>query len=344
MPKKVDFYLLLSLKLSGEANEEQLRLLGKLVDADPEFRFLYDQMVNSSAELPNEAQIEEAFAANTAKRILIAEDSTNVIVQKKWDKKKLISIAALFLFFLGICFFLYISYFDKADDSISHVNEIITNKGIKSHLTLPDGSKVFINASSKIDYDNFFNNGRREVTLSGEAFFEVTHDSNRPFIVHTEKADIKVLGTSFNVKSYPNEKFQASLIKGKIQVIVKSQPKNTYLLDPLQSLILTQSPNSLGQKKNRPNISVKEIEVKDNLIAETAWMDNRLVFVNASLREIAVEIERLYGTVVVFNNQIAKNYKYTGVFENMSLAEFMDILAASRKIDFKIEDNRVIIY
>lgn len=346
MHRESDFYSLLSLKLAGEASEEQLRLLYEIMKDIPDLIFLHDQMVNGSSYIPDNEQIESAFAANYAQRILSIDQKENAITNKraKTSTKKiayLVAACVISLFCFGM--FRYSTSIKKPAQKITTNTEVTTPKGIKSHLTLPDGTKVFINAGSKVDYHNFFRNGSREITLSGEAFFEVMYDSSRPFIVHTQKADIRVLGTSFNVKSYPGEQFSTSLINGKIELVVNSDREKTFVLKPLQNFVINETSNS-PLSPSEQKIEVTEIKQRGNVISETAWMSNKLVFTNVALEEIATELERYYGTTVIFKNQSTKQYKYTGIFEDMSLEEVMELLSASRKIDFVIGEDQVEIY
>src|SRR4029078_631833 len=103
-------------------------------------------------------------------------------------------------------------------------NTVSTKRGSKSKVQLPDGTQVWLNADSRIAYNEKFQGNLREVTLEGEAYFDVVRDEKRPFVIHTAAIDIKVLGTAFNVRSYANEKnTETSLIRGSIEVtLVKS--------------------------------------------------------------------------------------------------------------------------
>lgn len=343
MQEESDFYHLLSLKLSGEASQEQLKRLDEFMKADKELLFLHNQMVNGSVLLPENEQIEAAFAANYAQRLLSVDvrlHEAPILINRRSGNLIYYAAAACIVILLCLVLINYTAFTETRNEQVAKINEISTPNGAKSHLTLPDGTKVFINAGSKVTYDNFFRNGKRVVTLSGEAFFEVMHDSSRPFIVHTKKADIRVLGTSFNVKSYPGEEFKASLITGKIELVVNTDPDKIILLKPLQSFIINETANS-SHSNNRQKIEIDEIKRNDNLISETAWMENKLVFRNKTMEEIATEIERHYGTTVVFKDQSIRKYKYTGVFEEMNLEEMMELLSASREIDFTIRNNIV---
>jgi transmembrane sensor len=120
-----------------------------------------------------------------------------------------------------------------------------TKKGSKSHIVLPDGTNVWLNADSKIIYPGNFQGETREVSLVGEAFFDVVKNVNKPFIIHTGTMDVKVLGTAFNVRSYPGEMTtEASLLRGLIEVTLNGTEKKKILLKPNEKLTVLNSDES----------------------------------------------------------------------------------------------------
>src|SRR5437773_11061947 len=125
------------------------------------------------------------------------------------------------------------------------INEIEAKKGARSYMLLPDGTKVWLNSDSKLEYKDNFNDSIREVTLSGEAYFDVVKDAAHPFIVHTSDIDIRVLGTAFNVKSYPKESsIETTLIHGLIEVTNKKLPGSPkVILNPHEKLVFRKQEN-----------------------------------------------------------------------------------------------------
>jgi ferric-dicitrate binding protein FerR (iron transport regulator) len=238
---------------------------------------------------------------------------------------------------------------------LASLNEIVTKKGSKTNIKLPDGTKVWLNADSKIVYAEKFIGSTREVTLIGEAYFDVVHDSIHPFIIHTGKEDIKVLGTAFNVRNYPSEKMlETTLMRGKIEVTFKGRPDEKIVLKPLEKLIVSKESYTVVNAVNRPNSTqVPENKItltsatyftqKDSMVVETAWVNDRMVFINQPLEKIAEELERNFGITVIFKSDIVKEYRYTGVFDNQSLDKVLEIIKLSRKIDYRIIDKKLII-
>ena len=140
-------------------------------------------------------------------------------------------------------------------------SEISTRYGSRTKLLLPDSTQVWLNSGSKLSYNKTYGNGTREVTLSGEAYFDVVKNPAHPFIIHTVNIDIKVLGTAFNVKSFPGEKnTETSLIRGSIEVTFKNRPSEKIILKPNEKLITAnEEPAKDSVYKEGPAEKVKPV-------------------------------------------------------------------------------------
>ncbi|MEP6595766.1 MAG: FecR family protein, partial [Ginsengibacter sp.] len=205
---------------------------------------------------------------------------------------------------------------------------------------------------SSLSYEGDFKGSTRQVYLKGEAFFDVVKLVNRPFIVHANGIDIKVLGTAFDVKSYSEDNtVEATLIRGLIQVTQqgKSNQKPVFL-HPNEKLII-----SLAQK-NSSEKSKSEITVpvlfkvyhldstikKENLI-ETSWMYDRIEFRGDSFEELAKKLERWYNIKIIFADEGAKNLSFNGSFENETVEQAFAALQAAVPFDYTIDAQEVII-
>ena len=235
-------------------------------------------------------------------------------------------------------------------------NEISTRKGSKTKLLLPDGTQVWLNASSKLDYTKDYGNKIREVTLSGEAYFDVVKNTEKPFVIHTSKMDIKVLGTAFNVKCYPGEKTtETSLVRGSIEVTMKDRQEKI-MLKPNEKLII----NNEEVRQDLKTVSVKQTQSvsqkpiillshltllqKDNTIIETAWVQNRLIFVSETFEDVALKMERWYSVHIEFANESVKAARLTGNFEKETIVEALNALQFTTKFSYTIKNNIVTIY
>ena len=348
------FYKLLSLKLSGDASKEELQLLSQQLEASPHWQFLYDQMMQAGSVYPTD-DIAQAYAAHIVKMQLQGKlDNENVTGQEveKRSFRRIFYTVAIAAAIIGFSFLLYVKATSQEPIKIS-INEVATKKGSKSFIKLPDGTQVWLNADSKLTFKENFGDKTREVSLSGEAFFDVFHDADHPFIIHTGKADIKVLGTTFNIRNYAVDKtMEATLIKGKIEVTLKDRPGEKIYIHPQEKIIISkESSISVDDKVKTGNKSTAAINkvilttvtFKDTLIAETGWMKDKMVFVNQPLEKIAEEIERKFAVVVVFKTSAVKQYRYTGIFDRENVSEIFHIIQLSRKINYSINDKTITI-
>ncbi|HET9745224.1 MAG TPA: FecR domain-containing protein [Chitinophagaceae bacterium] len=236
-------------------------------------------------------------------------------------------------------------------------SSVVTKNGNRTKVVLPDGSQVWLNAGSSLDYNNStFNKDLREVSLDGEAYFDVTRDESKPFIIHTKKMDIKVIGTTFNVRSYSDEKIaEAALIKGTIEVTLKDRDQKL-VLKPNEKITVANEipkPETKTEKITArsspvpvPQIVVKELKPNAtyNIIGEIAWTQNKLYFEDETLEHIGTLIERWFGKKVTIANESLKTVHYTGNFENETMEEVLSYLKLSKSFNFRIGTDNVVIY
>ena len=280
------------------------------------------------------------------------------LIKRTYGKSRMIRWAAaaavIMLIFVGYWLFKPFGNSKNANIEISENNTVITKPGSKTHVILPDGSKVWVNAGSKIVYDKYFNKSNREIFLIGEAFFDVVKDKTRPFIVHTNDIDLKVLGTAFNVRAYENEKETVTaLVHGSIEVTVKNNPGKKILLKPTERLVVKNHMNGAIQTKkeeekviaDEPAIAIGKMHYygKDSSDFETSWVKNRLAFRKERLDEIALRIELWFNVSVIITDASLKDSKYNGVFEDETLEEVMEALKLTGNFKYTIKEGKVII-
>ena len=209
-------------------------------------------------------------------------------------------------------------------------NQLIIPKGTFYHLVLSDGTKVWLNADSKIKYPVSFGQDKREVSLRGEGYFEVAKDSTRPFIVSTDKMDVKVLGTTFDVNTYEDEgKSFVVLVEGLVEV---SAGKG-------ESRIIT--PGYMAEV-DMHDVQAKIHVSKCDTEHYIAWKSGNFSFRNASLTEILKRVSRYYD-VTVIREQVFEEEYYTGdVSSDVSLESLLAVIESSTSVSFKVE--RKIVY
>jgi len=212
-----------------------------------------------------------------------------------------------------------------------------------------------MNGGSSIEVSKDFNTTDREISLKGEAYFNVTHNAQKPFIIHTDNINVKVLGTEFDVKAYPEDKTtEAILIKGSVEVTLHNKPEEKIILKPHHKLIIQNEftpvkkvsdsivvvPKAVPEKIKMLNVT---LNASDSTVMETSWKDNRLNFSDESLSEVAIKLERWYGVKVEVDGDIAREYKFTGIFENETIDETLKALQLSLFFHYHIKDGTILI-
>jgi ferric-dicitrate binding protein FerR (iron transport regulator) len=283
--------------------------------------------------------------------------SLNLDVPNNNRKKRVFGFSLLALSIAAMLFFgFYYQSMPATAVEKTAQSEVSTKNGSRTKIQLPDGSSVWLNSSSKLVYDNeHFGAHNREVSLSGEAYFDVVKNPAKPFIIHTTKMDIKVLGTAFNVKCYPGEKnTETSLIRGSIEVTLKDRQEKI-IMKPNEKLILSNeelkpTKTAAAQPaehivKPTPIIELSHLTIfpKDSSIVETGWVENRLVFSEETFVEIAKKMERWYGINIVINNEKLKKELLTGIFEKETVYEALKALQFTTPFTYKMEKDVIII-
>jgi ferric-dicitrate binding protein FerR (iron transport regulator) len=237
-------------------------------------------------------------------------------------------IAAILI--IGLLLGLSVQYFKKAEPVYF---TSIAPKGSVSQMVLPDNSIVYLNAGSKLKYTVEGLNGKREVFLEGEAWFDVTKNEKKPFVVHTSFYDVNVTGTQFNVKAYKtDDEIATTLEEGSVNITSSENLKlaETSVLQPGEQLVYN------TQKKT---IKVRDVEPR----MFTAWKDNKLIFINMNLKELFVVLQRKYGVDIQVTNNLILDYHYDGTIKNESILEVLDLLKETLPVKYKIEGQTILI-
>jgi transmembrane sensor len=237
--------------------------------------------------------------------------------------KRAAAIAFFFILSSGI---LYLSgiFSKKTGPVVWH--EEVTSAGEKSIITLSDGSQVTLNAESKLKYPDLFNDVSREVYLEGEGYFVVQHTNNRPFILHTGSLSTTVLGTTFNVSAYPeNKTIAVSLLEGKVKVSrnEKGTIGNIAVLQPQEQL------------RYDKELDVSSCSLFDSLEA-VGWKDNIYKFENESVAHVLSQLKKAFGITFKITDQTVLAQKITIKFENNSPQTVIDVIKHLTGLEYKI--------
>lgn len=205
--------------------------------------------------------------------------------------------------------------------------EIKSPAWTRAQFSLPDGTTGWLNSNSSIKYnENFIND--RKVTLNGEAFFDVTKDKRRPFLVSTNHISVKVLGTRFNITSYENEKnVEVVLEEGKL-IFTNTLNKKSYVMKPNDLITYNKTRNDFTTEVVQPHKYL-------------SWTEGMLVFRNDPLDAIARKLERWYNIDVEIRGNFADVLRLRATFSDESLEQVLILLKRSLPIDYKIENQEI---
>ncbi|MEZ2445077.1 FecR family protein [Chitinophaga sp. RCC_12] len=230
------------------------------------------------------------------------------------------------------------------DISSPKTSMVVINAGNDPRKTvvLPDGSSIILRKNSTVELAAGFNEVNRKLTLTGEAFFDVTQHAQYPFIVHTAAFDIKVLGTVFNVSAYAgSHQSETALFKGKVEVTLANKPEEKIILQPNQKL--TMNVTGLPAPVNPFKVMPLDADPVNHKAREIAWVRNRLEIENEPLEVIAGKLEKWYGIRVTFADEEVKHYRYSGTFESETILKALDALQLSYPFSFKMVNGQIII-
>ena len=365
-------WTLMSRKLSGEATQAELFELNDLVRQYPDvaipIQYIQEfwsipvetdeEFLEATFHLHSERLKEKGFDLEINKH---ETGSLNLDFPENNNKRRGLLWIGAAIMVTAVIVFLNLFYSTKKSYSQEKVaqSEVSTKNGSRTKIQLPDGTSVWLNSSSKLVYDNdHFGTNIREVSLIGEAYFDVVKNPAKPFVIHTAKMDIRVLGTAFNVKCYPGEKTtETSLIRGSVEVTLKDRQQKI-IMKPNDKLIL----NNDDLKSVKTNIAqAKQISVNkvnpviefqlshltlyptDSSIVEIGWVESRLMFSGDRLEDIAKKMERWYGVTIQITNEKLKNQLLTGSFEKETIDQALSALQLTTAFSYRINKDIITI-
>ena len=359
------YWNLVAKKLTGEAIPEELEELDQIIKDNPD-------LIKSSEHIENIFKLsklkghsydtEMAFEhhLNKLREMGISfPDFDNPIYSIKlinqavpFRKKRIVLYSLFGLVVLCIGGFIW-QYNSRKAESLplaKGFSEVSTRLGSKStKLILPDSSVVWLNAGSKLSYDDKqYGVTHRNTVLIGEAYFDIKKNPI-PFTIHANSVHIKVLGTAFNVKSYPNEKTtETSLIRGRVEITLDKRPGEKFILKPNEKLIVSNEMEEINpqlKQKKEPLVVLSGLThfTNDNTIIETSWVENRLVFQDESFAEIVKKMERWFNVTIEIKDEKISQFHLTGTFENENIKQALSALQIVFPFNFTINQNNITI-
>lgn len=278
-------------------------------------------------ELLKERKMFDSILLLGDKNTTSEEPKNKHIARSRTLRTELLKIASIILLTLGGTH-LYRHYMAVEDIAMQTIS---VPSGQRVNITLPDGTNVWLNARTTIQFPLAFNQGKRQVKLDGQAYFDVAKNPDRPFVVQTEKFDVEVLGTKFDVEAYKDkDEFETTLMQGSVKLVSVTNPEQTLMLKPDSKALWAD-----GQLK---------VVAVDNY-NPYRWKEGLICFNNESFLAIMKDFEKYYGISIEVNNQAVLNYFYTGKFRQTDGIDYaLRVLQQDIKFTYTRDDENRIIY
>ena len=324
---KTDYIQLFDKFLLKQASAEEIQVLIQWLKSEGSFQDWADEEWNAAASEMDTKLQRQLFGQIKEK---ISQIDRTCLPEKENRPRKFylwfarVASVILLLLMTGLSVHYYTMSQMIMPDMIVSVE-----KGQKANVVLPDGSKVWVNSDSRLSYGSRFNQKERVLSLEGEAYFEVTPDKDRPFIVETDELAVRALGTSFNVKSYEEEKDASTvLMTGKVEV---TSDYDRLVLNPNERIVFN---------KQSGNMEKSTVENTGDYIN---WKYNALTFNGETFENIVHTLERYYNTRIVFESETLKKYRFTGTPGNTSLESILQILSLTSPLSYEVRDSMIIL-
>jgi transmembrane sensor len=320
---------LFNLYIQNRCNEAEIKELFKLLkqypatnQLDAELTDLWNTIdTEETSYEPNWDQLYQNVSNTPTPQNKV---TTIKLIQKSWN------FAAAAAVFIGVFFALLFTVFQRNTPHVNYITYTVPFKTTKT-LILADGSKVVLNAGTTIRYPQSFTGKTREVSLNGEAYFQVAHLTDKPFIVHSGKLQTQVLGTSFNVDAYAKASaLQVSVVSGKVAVKEASTGKQLMLVANQQATL-----NGTTNSFEKTIISDAENAI--------AWQEGKLIFEDASLDEIATELSLKFGIQTRLSNDRLKNCRISAVFQHKSLPQILTVITRLTGSSYTLNNSNAVI-
>lgn len=349
--------------IEGSIRDEELTNLIDELKNDPEKRKEFDEYIDIwqstlKVRKTDDYNAEKAWYKLKCEIRNTAGRSYESLSYKLVRKIQRVAAAVIIIAIAGtLTFYLFKNTGISGNDEA--LSEYIIPYGSRSQIILPDGTDIWLNSGSRIKYDNEFGRHNRNIFLEGEAYFDVSRDEKLPFVVNTSEITIKVVGTAFNVKAYPDEDVvETTVERGMVQVKSDAQSSVKWdgiILKAKQKLLYTRknetvNPDDLPDidKSGKQSVSNPEPRkaIIDNNVSTkvyTSWKDNRWIIEREELQSLAVKLERRYNVSIVINDESLKNYVFSGILEDETLEQVLEAIKLTAPILYKINQKRVVL-
>jgi len=323
----LEYYRLIIKFFAGEISDNELIKLKTWLESSPENRRIFDRENELWQEASFQTRVESYDNDSTWMNIssragLGRKKSASVTVLGKNNFRIFIAAAAIATLVAFGFVTLWIASGRSSLQSAAGLTKVTTNEGEKARIFLSDSSEIVLNSGSSVQYDRRYNISDRKVKLTGEAFFDVSTNPQKPFVVQLDQMNISATGTRFNVFSFSNEnRIETTLEEGAIQVSIRGK-------EPVD----VKSGQQVVYFVNTGEITVREV----NTDTYTSWKENMLRFNDTPFEEVLRRIGRKYNVTFEVSNRELFDLKYTATFIDESIEEVMQMLKTVSPITYKI--------
>ncbi len=358
-----NFNLLLQKCVEGSASDNEMQQVWAWIEQSDENRKYYQHLrdiwmaVSVSAPL-EESQIEKHWQNFKTKNDFVAEKQRESS-EPKTILPRFIRVAAIAIVIFALGAVMGRFYTKEAVPAQTKEFYIVeAPRGAKSFVTLADGTKIWLNAGSRLSYQRDYNQENRNIFLEGEAYFEVAKNKEIPFYVYSSGIVVKAIGTAFNVKAYPEEGIvETTLVEGSVSIesTGKTGEKEKILMEPNQKasfykvsreVVVEEKTEEVKDKEIAPipiKAKIERVELKKEVDTElyTSWKDKRWVFEKQRFEDLAVILERLYDIKVIYKDDELKNYRLSGSLQEENLEQVLQAVQFTIPLDYSINHNEV---
>lgn len=291
----------------------------------------------SQADKVSVANTQPVISPGTNKAVLLLADGSSIVLDEA-KKGKLASVNGTVITKSGEGVLVCRNHSDLSSTDPKKLNRITTPRGGKYEVVLPDGTRVWLNAASSISFPSDFSGKDRKVMMTGEAYFEVAKNKQKPFWVINKNQTIRVLGTHFNINAYEEEEVvRTALVEGSIQVWKTNDATKGRTRGKADGIVLKPGQQSEIQP-DRQDIEIKEIDAE----AAMAWKNGMFYFNNTGMKSVMAQIARWYNVEVVYLGKIPSDHFSGKIPMNVSLQDLLKMLEWS-DVHLKIEGRKIMV-
>jgi len=330
----IKYWDLIAKYFANECTDNEIKKLDQWIEQSAEHKNIFNQL-KTDQELINRNRAMERVNVDSAWNQLKSRIEAEGHVEQEEKKNKTISLnrilkyAAMIVIVAGLGFLFSKIYQDNW--GYYSIAEYTAENEVSNEIILPDGTKVYLNENSSLKFPDEFDRTSRKVKLNGEAFFDVAKNKEKPFIIDAQKAEIRVLGTSFNVRTNVDDDVDVEVYveTGKVEIFQKKLVPGNIIVEPGNVGIVTKS-EIKKQENTNPNIM--------------AWKTKDIVFREDRLRNVFNTLGRVYHVNIYTDNEEILNYRLTSTFKNQDIESVIEVICVTfnLKVDYKNNEIRIV--